>query len=107
MLSKVIGYGASRNEALQKRLQYLLQHYRLCGVTTNVSFLRHVLSHHLFSRAQINTQSINTLLESFTPLSEENTAPYAAAVSTVLQEHHKPEHDLAPSASSWKEQRWH
>ena len=54
MLAKLIVAGADRAEAL-RRLAAALEHYRVVGVTTNVSFLRRLIAHPSFAGARLDT----------------------------------------------------
>lgn len=54
MIAKLIAFGSTRNEALQ-RLQQALMHYHIGGIKTNIPFLKAVLLHPCFINAAIST----------------------------------------------------
>lgn len=54
MLSKIIAWGASRIQALQ-RMQQALRYYYIGGVTTNLPFLKAILQHSSFTQATYGT----------------------------------------------------
>jgi len=54
MLAKLIVFGASRNEAIE-RAQHALRDYVLLGCKTNIGFLRRLLAHPAFVAGEIHT----------------------------------------------------
>jgi acetyl-CoA carboxylase biotin carboxylase subunit len=57
MLAKLICYGDSREHAID-RLDRALRDYAILGVTTNVSWLRRVVTHPAFRDGKVNTRFI-------------------------------------------------
>lgn len=54
MISKLISWGTSRDEALH-RLQHALEDYHIGGVKTNLLFLKAILQHSMFIKAELTT----------------------------------------------------
>ena len=57
MLSKLIGYGKTRNEAIQKILEAIDQ-YEIEGVVTTLSFGKYVFQHEAFLSGQFDTNFV-------------------------------------------------
>jgi len=57
MVAKLIVHGSTRDEALA-RMDAALAQTHIVGLTTNVQFLRHVVTSHSFARAQLDTALI-------------------------------------------------
>jgi len=57
MVAKLIVHGATRDEALA-RMDAALAQTHIVGLTTNVQFLRHVVTSHSFAQAQLDTALI-------------------------------------------------
>lgn len=58
MIAKLIAYGETREEALQRVLQ-ALNHYYIGGVKTNLSFLQAICHNAQFKKAQFSTNFLN------------------------------------------------
>lgn len=58
MIAKLIAWGDTRTEALQ-RLQQALKHYHIGGVKTNIPFLQAILKHPSFIAAQLSTHFLS------------------------------------------------
>lgn len=67
MLSKVIGYGADRDEALAK-LDRALSHTAILGVQTNIEFLRFLLADERVRAGDLDTALLDERLADFAPL---------------------------------------
>lgn len=106
MVSKVLACGSTRNEA-RVRLQSLLAHYRLGGITTNIAFLQHVLAHPLFIEQNVTTQSMPHLQADFTHKAYD-LAELTALISSALRESESlADQPQRPSSHNrWKEQLW-
>ncbi len=66
MLAKVIGCGATRAEAIAK-LDWALSNMLLCGIATNIPYLREVLAMPAFREGQTDTRFLERLLPSWEP----------------------------------------
>jgi acetyl/propionyl-CoA carboxylase alpha subunit len=55
MLAKLIGYGASRDAAID-RLSRALRDYTILGIKTNLGFLRRVITHPAFREGKVSTR---------------------------------------------------
>ncbi|BBY14326.1 acetyl-CoA carboxylase biotin carboxylase subunit [Mycobacterium marseillense] len=67
MLSKVIAYGADRDEALEK-LDRALSHTAILGVQTNIEFLRFLLADERVRAGDLDTALLDERLADFAPL---------------------------------------
>ncbi len=54
MVAKIIAWGETRNEALQ-RLRHALKNYHIGGIKTNLAFLYSVLNHDAFQQLRLST----------------------------------------------------
>jgi 3-methylcrotonyl-CoA carboxylase alpha subunit len=74
MLAKIIAWGENREEARQ-RLLAMLNKTHIAGLRTNLSFLRRILAHPAFARAELDTGFIpryqTDLLSTPTPKDED------------------------------------
>lgn len=61
LLAKLIVHGASRAAAIA-RLRQALKHYRVEGVTTNLSMHRQIVAHAAFLRGELDTQFLSAHL---------------------------------------------
>ncbi len=58
MIAKLIALGEDRADALRK-MDWALRHYVILGVTTNISFLRDVITHEVFRRGEATTSFVD------------------------------------------------
>ena len=58
MIAKLIAFGDTRTEALQ-RLQHALKHYHIGGVKTNIPFLQEIIKHPSFIKSQLTTHFLS------------------------------------------------
>jgi len=58
MLAKLVVWGPSRAAAIEKMV-WALDHYCVLGVTTNIEFLRNVLTHEAFGRGETYTRFLS------------------------------------------------
>ncbi len=58
MIAKLIAWGDSREQALQ-RLQQALKHYYIGGVKTNIPFLQAITQHPHFTKAKLSTNFLS------------------------------------------------
>ena len=84
MISKLIAYGATREEARQRLLR-ALHEYVIAGLTTNIPFHRQMLAHEAFISADFDTKFVENRFEL-----REGTEQHAieAAIAAVLVAHH-------------------
>src|ERR1700758_4179686 len=80
LLAKLIGYGATRDEAIH-RLTRALSEYFVGGIKTNISLFRRILSDPDFRAAKIDTGFLDRLLKQ--PRAEVATAPEAVDVAVI------------------------
>lgn len=84
LLAKLTVYAENRDEAIQK-MMWALSNYMVLGVTTNVSFLRQVLSHEAFKKGDITTHFIEEHKELFKVSEIPDEALIAAALVETLR----------------------
>jgi acetyl-CoA carboxylase biotin carboxylase subunit len=89
MLSKVVAYGASREEALE-RMKRALSEYQIAGVKTNICFFEWILNHPDFCNGNFD---INFLDNTFIPLlpdkwkeKNEELEEVASVLSVILKD---------------------
>jgi 3-methylcrotonyl-CoA carboxylase alpha subunit len=58
MLAKLIAWGRAREESIA-RMNWALEHFAIVGVTTNIEFLRRVITHPEFRAGRIHTQFLD------------------------------------------------
>jgi acetyl-CoA carboxylase biotin carboxylase subunit len=102
MVAKVIAWGRSRDEAVQ-RMRRALGEFIVVGVETNIPFHLQVLSDERFLAGELST----TFLERFTMSGRdggEKVALLAAALLTHMKRHAPPRAAAAPAAdgSAWR-----
>ena len=101
MLSKLIAWGNSREEAIA-RLRRALDEYAITGIKTNAGLFRRILSEPDFLRAEIHTKWLDEILRSPAPAEAAqpvvNGAGDAAAIAAAVWEANR--NDSNASASS-------
>lgn len=97
MLAKIIGYGATREEARQ-RLIAALERTTLLGISTNRAFLIAILRDRRFASGKVDTAFLSDL----TPPIELVTIRHYAAVAAALQREYERRADLrSPGLAGW------
>jgi acetyl-CoA carboxylase biotin carboxylase subunit len=64
MIGKLIVYGTSREEALE-RMGQALARFRVAGIGTTMEFLSYVMTHPDFASGKVNTTLVDRMVESF------------------------------------------
>jgi acetyl-CoA carboxylase biotin carboxylase subunit len=82
LLAKLIGYGASREEAIA-RLQRALYEYFVGGIKTNISLFKRILSHPDFREGKLDTGFLDRLLANPQPASEDERHEDKARVAAI------------------------
>lgn len=85
MISKLICYGATRDEAIARTLR-ALDEYQITGVITNIPFHRHMLKNPDFHSGAFDTSYVET---HFSMDNYERQEQIAAAVAAVLAAHNR------------------
>jgi 3-methylcrotonyl-CoA carboxylase alpha subunit len=103
MIAKLIVHGATREEALAK-MDRALSEMQIVGLSTNVQFLRHVVSTESFTKAKLDTALIQreekTLFnQEKVPLAR-TAAAYIAHV--LIAEREKQSHDPFSKRDGWR-----
>ncbi len=85
MIAKLIVGGENRAEAL-KRMAWALKQYIILGVTTNIPFLRDVITHEAFQQGETTTNFIEQYFAGWQPtLAVPDIALVAAALSEIVE----------------------
>ncbi|MCP4923996.1 MAG: acetyl/propionyl-CoA carboxylase subunit alpha, partial [bacterium] len=85
MISKVVAYGGTRTQALE-RLNSCLESFVIKGVTTNRSFLRALLNHPDFQKGRVSTHFIADIFgEAFKPTLVKSHRDIVLAMAACLQ----------------------
>jgi 3-methylcrotonyl-CoA carboxylase alpha subunit len=104
LLAKLIAWGGDRPQALG-RLVDALGGFEIAGVTTNLAFLKALLTHPLVARGEIDTGFIEREISALTRTTPAVAALdlAAACVSVLVREQHEPEHAQAATldTSPW------
>jgi acetyl-CoA carboxylase biotin carboxylase subunit len=106
MISKLIAWGADRDEAI-RRMRRALAEYRIQGPTTNVAFHRWVLEHPRFRAGDYDTNFVPQEYHGL-PAAPDGTDPdavaiIAAAVATLEQQHVVVTRGPAEARNAWRE----
>ena len=100
MIAKLIAWGETRDEALQ-RLHNALSHYAIGGVKTNIAFLRAIIQTPRFQEARITTDFLNK--ESITiPAVDPEKALLLAAAFDYLHAYDQLKDPLWQHAFCWQ-----
>ena len=100
MIAKLIAFGDTRTQALQ-RLQQALRYFAIGGVKTNIPFLRVICSHPRFIAAQLSTDFLAE--ETITlPVADKNLALLMAAAYDYLSLVNKEKDPLFIDGFSWQ-----
>jgi 3-methylcrotonyl-CoA carboxylase alpha subunit len=104
LLAKLIAWGGDRPQALG-RLVDALGGFEIAGVTTNLAFLKALLTHPLVARGEIDTGFIEREISALTRTTPAVAALdlAAACVSVLVREQHEHEHAQAATldTSPW------
>ncbi|AQG80417.1 acetyl-CoA carboxylase biotin carboxylase subunit [Spirosoma montaniterrae] len=114
MIAKLITYGDSREEAIQKMIR-AIDEYQITGVKTTLPFCRFVMEHEAFRSGQFDTGFVGRYFTAdvLSPTPDPAEAELAAVLSAYLLNKHKPGVSrpngagatLSGSKSNWKERR--
>jgi len=102
LLSKLIGYGTDRPQAIS-RLARALDEYFVGGIKTNLPLLRRILSQPDFQAGKVDTGYLDRLLKAETAevKHDENVAAIAAGLFAILERPSTGAND-GQGASTWK-----
>ena len=115
MIAKMIGYGASRNEAINN-LSSNFGYSNISGVKTNMDFLSRLINQDDFKNGSVETNYIQTHINALLPpeLSRLNEAYALAASALAFPEHwiDSPNRSPFEASDGWKlnsssSQNWH
>jgi len=111
MISKLVTYGASREEAIQRMIR-ALDEYQIIGVKTSIPFLKRIMKNRDFREGKYNTHFIDTHQKELFPedSSENNREIEELAAITALLEYLEdkktktaPSNGMGKKQSMWKE----
>ena len=111
MISKLITWGRTRPEAIQ-RMDRALAEYDIAGVQTTIPFCRFVMQHEAFRTGQFSTRFVERYFSSDALTPDDPKLERAAAIAAVLFEAtNAPTLPLsngtsAAEPSRWRERRW-
>jgi propionyl-CoA carboxylase alpha chain len=111
MIAKLITYGDSREEAIQKMIR-AIDEYQISGVQTTLGFCRFVMEHEAFRSGQFDTGFVANYFtpDSLIAKSDQTESDLAAVLAAWLLQNQKPTTNVAPiqlnqTRSKWKENR--
>ncbi|GAA4465795.1 acetyl-CoA carboxylase biotin carboxylase subunit [Nibrella saemangeumensis] len=111
MIAKLITYGNTREEAIDKMIR-AIDEYQITGVQTTLPFCRFVMEHEAFRSGQFDTHFVNHYFTPEVLQTPENTdeSELAAVLAAYLMQQQKPKTNgstatVAQQRSKWKENR--
>lgn len=111
MIAKLITYGDSREEAIEKMIR-AIDEYQISGVQTTLSFGRFVMEHDAFRSGQFDTGFVGKYFtpDALTPPTDPDEAQLAAILAAWLLTNDKPAaatntQSVAIQRSNWKKNR--
>ncbi len=111
MIAKLITYGDSREEAIEKMIR-AIDEYQISGVQTTLSFGRFVMEHDAFRSGQFDTGFVGKYFtpDALTPPTDPAEAQLAAVLAAWLLTNDKPAaatnmQSVAIQRSNWKKNR--
>jgi 3-methylcrotonyl-CoA carboxylase alpha subunit len=102
MIAKLITWGPSREEALQ-RLQQALNHYYIGGVKNNIPFLQAICNNQKFKKAELSTDFLNNEVINLTTPDKEHALIMAISFDYLNNLNHITD-PLLQSTFSWQAQ---
>lgn len=110
MIAKLVTYGDSREEAIEKMIR-AIDEYQIVGVQTTLSFGRFVMQHEAFRSGQFDTGFVSKYFtpDKLTPATDSGEEQLAAVLSAWLLTNDKPaataSQPVAVQRSNWKKNR--
>ena len=111
MIAKLVTYGDTRAEAIQKMIR-AIDEYQISGVQTTLPFGRFVMEHDAFRSGQFDTGFVSKYFtpDKLTSVPDETENELAAVLAAYLLENNKPKRDsenvmLPQRQSMWKKRR--
>lgn len=109
MIAKLITYGESREEAIQKMIR-AIDEYEISGVQTTLPFCRFVMGHEAFRSGQFDTGFVSKYFtpDKLTPTPDTTESELAAVLAAYLMENQKPKQasvQVTAQRSKWKANR--
>lgn len=110
MIAKLVTYGDSRAEAIEKMIR-AIDEYQIAGVQTTLSFGRFVMEHEAFRSGQFDTGFVSKYFtpDKLTPTTDPAEEQLAAVLSAWLLTNDKPvtaaSQPVAVQRSNWKKNR--
>ncbi|AUD02035.1 acetyl-CoA carboxylase biotin carboxylase subunit [Spirosoma pollinicola] len=113
MIAKLITYGDTREEAIQKMIR-AIDEYQISGVQTTLPFCRFVMEHDAFRSGNFDTGFVSKYFtpDKLTPAPNAVENTLASVLAAYLMENNKPKNSgqqangaVAPKQSKWKANR--
>lgn len=107
MISKLVTWGETRQQAIDRMLRALEEYY-LLGIRTNISYLRKIISHPNFVAGDYDTHFIPTHQEQLIETETEHYESIALAAAVILnfvrgeQQSTAEKNESVGAASAWK-----
>lgn len=107
MIAKLVTYGDSRDEAIQKMIR-AIDEYQISGVQTTLSFGRFVMEHPAFRSGQFDTGFVGKYFtaEVLTPTPDADEANVAAVLAAYLLQNSKPKANGIATQATTPKSRW-
>lgn len=107
MIAKLITYGDSREEAIQKMIR-AIDEYQISGVQTTLPFCRFVMQHDAFRSGNFDTGFVSKYFtpDKLTPEPDATEAELAAVLAAWLMENQKPKSTGANVQVTTKSSKW-
>lgn len=112
MIAKLITYGETREEAIQKMIR-AIDEYQILGVQTTLPFCRYVMKHEAFVNGEFDTNFVNKYFSSDSLNQEKNSdliqlaALITAQIATLNNSHKNlPDSIITDKTSKWKSRRF-
>ena len=100
MLGKLIAWGATREQA-RLRLLVMLDEFLIGGLKTNLGFVRRIIAHPAFARAELDTGFIPRYQEDLLPVAGEHTEAFWQAAAQAYIQSQVPAIRADDPASPW------
>ena len=84
LLAKLVCWAENRDKALRK-MDWALSRYRICGVVTNIDFLRRVVTHPSFIAGDYDTHFLDVRADDFKPAETEVPLEALAAAAIIAE----------------------
>ena len=107
MIAKLITYGESREEAIQKMIR-AIDEYQISGVQTTLPFCRFVMEHEAFRSGQFDTGFVGKYFtpDKLLPTPDTAESELAVVLAAYLLEHNKPKQTGGATSVTAQKSKW-